>query len=173
MFERFTKQARSVVKAAVEIAGRHGSDRVGADHLLLAVATAPGPGPASEVLSRLGATPAALEAVIATNAPDAALLAKLGIDLDEVVRAAETSFGPGAWARRDRHGHLPFTPDAKKALELSLRHALALKSKTIQADHVLLGVLDSGRVVTDALRVLALEPQQVKRRLLDELKAAS
>ncbi len=41
MFERFTKQALSVVSTAVEIAGRHGDDRIRPDHLLLAVATAP------------------------------------------------------------------------------------------------------------------------------------
>ncbi len=86
----------------------------------------------------------------------------------------ERSFGKGAWARSGAHkGHIPFTSDTKKALELSLGHALALKSKTIEDGHILLGVLDAGPTVKDALSAVGLEPQRVKRRVLDVMKAAS
>nr|WP_255218784.1 Clp protease N-terminal domain-containing protein [Actinomadura formosensis] len=91
--------------------------------------------------------------------PDA--LRAIGIDLDAVREATEQSFGegaldvPAAKPGRPRTGHLPFTPKAKKSLELSLRHALRLKQKQIGSGHVLLGVLhDDGflsvRLATEA-----------------------
>lgn len=174
MFERFTKQAREAVKSAVVLAERQGSARVGPEHLLAAVAGVAQHGPAHAVLSEVGATPPALAEAISSDQQDAALLAKIGIDLEEVKRSVERNFGEGSWARRSiRKGHIPFTAEAKKALELSLRHALALKSKTIGIEHVLLGVLDAGPPVRNALNALAVEPGQVKRRLLALLKAAS
>lgn len=174
MFERFTKQAREVVQAAVECAGAQGADRIGPEYLLLGVITAAEPSPAVDVLREAGATREALEPLIAAGYQDARLLAKLGIDLDEVKERVERNFGEGAWNRRSaKPGHIPFTPDAKKALELSLRHALALKSKTIEAGHILLGVLDSGTGVKEALHAVGVEPVEVKRRLLDVMKMAS
>ncbi|HEX2052949.1 MAG TPA: Clp protease N-terminal domain-containing protein [Actinomycetota bacterium] len=172
MFERFTKQARQVVKSAVDIAARQGSGKVGPEHLLVALSGVPD-GPVREVLSELGATPATLAAAASGEQDDAALLARLGIDLEEVRRSVERNFGEGTWARRSiRKGHIPFTPEAKKALELSLRHALALKSKSLEVEHVLLGVLDAGPTVRKTLNVISVEPGQVKRRLLAVLKAA-
>jgi ATP-dependent Clp protease ATP-binding subunit ClpA len=174
MFERFTRQARDVVEAAAEAAGTLGADKVGAEYLLLAIVTAAESSPAVDVLREAGATREALERVIATGDQDARLLAKLGIDLDEVKERVERNFGEGAWNRRSaKPGHIPFAPDAKKALELSLRHALALKSKTIEAGHILLGVLDSGTGVKETLHAVGVEPVEVKRRLLDLMKMAS
>lgn len=174
MFERFTKQAKSVVEAALESAGAQGADRIGPEYLLLGVATAAGSGPAAEVLREAGATREVLEPVIASGYQDARLLAKLGIDLDEVKERVERNFGPGSWNRRSaRPGHIPFTPDAKKALELSLRHALALKSREIDSGHILLGVLDSGTGVKETLQSVGVETVEVKRRLLDRMRVAS
>ncbi|WP_194920497.1 Clp protease N-terminal domain-containing protein [Catenulispora rubra] len=111
---------------------------------------------------------------------DAAALRTIGIDLDAVRAAVEESFGPGAleggaahrdgslgpWWRR-RHGrepqtrntgsprgHIPFSPRAKKVLELSLREALALKHGYIGTEHILLGLIREGqglaaRILTD------------------------
>ncbi|MEV4748198.1 Clp protease N-terminal domain-containing protein [Streptosporangium sp. NPDC049248] len=71
----------------------------------------------------------------------------------------EAAFGPGALDRpRDRkapRGHIPFTPGAKKVLELSLREALRLKNKHIGTEHLLLGLVRDGtgpgmRVITQA-----------------------
>ena len=79
-------------------------------------------------------------------------------------------FGPGALERAGRTpgGHIPFTPDAKKALELALREAIRLHHRSIGAGHLLLGILraeNPGRALlkragvdTDALRE-ALEEQ--------------
>nr|WP_268247750.1 Clp protease N-terminal domain-containing protein [Actinomadura citrea] len=62
---------------------------------------------------------------------------------------------PAGKLDRFRRGHIPFTPQAKKALELSLRHAIRLGQKEIRSGHLLLGVLHDGdflsvRLVTEA-----------------------
>jgi ATP-dependent Clp protease ATP-binding subunit ClpA len=148
MFERFTKGARAVVVAAHTEA----RDRIGPEQLLLGIATTPGR--AGEVLARHGATPDALRAAVSRPAMDPEALAALGIDLDEIRRRAEASFGPGALERRRRRGgHVPFTPGAKKALELSLREALALGDREIGAEHLLLGLLRGGDVAGLLARV--------------------
>ena len=86
---------------------------------------------------------------------DAAALRAIGIDLDEVRRHLEETFGEGAlervtWKRGRRWrkrcdgpsiGHIPFTPRAKKVLELALREALALQHKRIGTEHILLGLI--------------------------------
>ncbi|MES9542426.1 Clp protease N-terminal domain-containing protein [Actinomadura sp. NPDC000600] len=78
---------------------------------------------------------------------DSDALRSIGIDLDAVREATEQSFGEGALdvpagkIDRYRRGHIPFTPKAKKALELSLRHAIRLRQKEIRSGHLLLGLL--------------------------------
>ena len=101
---------------------------------------------------------------------DGDALAGLGIDLDAVRRQADAVFGPDSLERagRTRGGHIPFTPDAKKALELALREAIRLKQKRIHTGHLMLGILRAespgqalllrAQVDTDALRT-ALEEQ--------------
>jgi len=138
MFERFSQGAREAVVAAHSESG----DRIRPEHLLIGVAATSGR--ASQVLARHGATP---EALRAATAPDADALAAIGIDLDEVRRRAEASFGPGALYRgRGRGRHRPFTAEAKKALELSLREAVHLGDRQIGAEHVVLGLLREGEV---------------------------
>jgi hypothetical protein len=98
---------------------------------------------------------------------DVAALQSIGIDLDAVRKKIEETFGPGALEppptpcrrrgllRRWRpQGHTPFTPRAKKVLELSLREALRLKHNYIGTEHILLGLLRDGeglaaKVLTD------------------------
>jgi ATP-dependent Clp protease ATP-binding subunit ClpA len=86
-------------------------------------------------------------------------LATLGIDLDAVRERVERAFGPGALIRRRRcrrgtvGGQLPFTPRAKKALELTLREALSLGQRELRDEHVVLGLLREGDGV--AAQVLA------------------
>jgi ATP-dependent Clp protease ATP-binding subunit ClpA len=81
---------------------------------------------------------------------DAAALGTVGIDLDAVRDRVEATFGPGALDApgagrgREPKGHLPFSPRAKKVLELSLREAVALKSKNIADGHIALGLLREG-----------------------------
>ncbi|WP_433324700.1 Clp protease N-terminal domain-containing protein [Spirillospora sp. CA-294931] len=151
MFERFTKEARNAVVAAQREGRELGHDTIGPQHLLLALAA--DDGPAGRVLREHGIRASSLRAHVVRGAgdpldPDA--LRAIGIDLDEVRQATEQSFGEGALDvpagrfRRGR-GHIPFTRDAKKALELSLRHAIRLKHKEINSGHLLLGVLHDER----------------------------
>ena len=134
MFERFTSEARQVVVGAQEEASRLHHGRIGTEHLLLGLLRTTGT-PTSAVLARHGLTRDAVAASVVGHVRsgdlDADALTTLGIDLDAVRSSVEASFGPGALdAPRPRHGlaagHLPFSPRAKKVLELSLREALAL-----------------------------------------------
>ena len=97
MFERFTQQAREVVVLAHEEARELGAEAIGTEHLLLALAR--DRGAAAGVLDGLGLDHAALRAELARvgDGLDAAALAAIGIDLDEVRRRVEAAFGPGRW----------------------------------------------------------------------------
>lgn len=152
MFERFTAAARTAVIMAQEHARRTQADHIGAEHLLLAVVADAGEIPA-RVLARIGVSPDALAAEVDARGPlDAEALGSLGIDLAEVRRRAEATFGPGALDRlrrqrpglfrhRSAGGHLPFTREAKASLELSLRAAVAEQHRHLGPEHVLLGLL--------------------------------
>jgi len=165
MFERFTEEARAVTVGADRHAAalRHGW--IGTEHLLLALLDDDGRG-AARVLAAHGVSgPWArgeVERIVGLGEPDldAEALATLGIDLDAVRERVERTFGPGALARRPRRrrsaavaSRRPFTPRAKKALELSLREAVARGDAFIGAEHLLLGLLREGDGV--AARILA------------------
>ena len=93
-----------------------------------------------------------VERIVGRGEPDldADALATLGIDLDAVRERVERTFGAGALARgRCRRGlmprgALPFTARAKKALELSLREAIAMGDDHIGSEHLLLGLAREG-----------------------------
>jgi ATP-dependent Clp protease ATP-binding subunit ClpA len=152
MFERFTEDARKVVVAADGHAGglRHGW--IGTEHLLLALLD-DHERRAARVLADRGVTGpwvrGEVERIVGRGEPglDADALATLGIDLDAVRERVERTFGPGALARRPSRrpcsdgGRRPFTPRAKKALELSLREAVAAGDNFIAAEHLLLGLV--------------------------------
>jgi ATP-dependent Clp protease ATP-binding subunit ClpA len=112
VFERFTDPARNAVVVAQEIARGLDHDYIGTEHV---VAALPGDeqSPASAVLTSYGLTREVL--------------------VEEIV--VVVGRGPGTPA-----GHVPFTPDAKKLLELSLREALQLGDEHIGTEHVLLGL---------------------------------
>lgn len=150
MFERFTTGARTAVVQAQEIARDLGDARITPAHLVVAVASVPDA--AAEALAAQGADRAALLDAFDGDGLDATALAALGIDLDAVRRRADTVFGAGALDRADRArrsapggrrtgGHLPFTRDAKKTLEVALREAVRLGHRRIEAGHVLLAVV--------------------------------
>jgi hypothetical protein len=164
VFERFTVEARDVVVGAVALAGEVRASQVDTGHLLVALARRGGP--TGVALHDAGATDdRLLPELAAAGGPapgpggfDPAALATLGIDYDEVRRKVDEEFGAGALDRalgrgRSRRRHVPFAPEAKKALERSLREALALKDRHIGAEHLLLGVLADPTFV--AARVLA------------------
>jgi ATP-dependent Clp protease ATP-binding subunit ClpA len=152
MFERFTSDAREVVVGAQQQARDLRHDRVGTEHLLLGMLARPGT-TAATALDRHGVTREAVTAdvvrLIGNGEPDAEALTSLGIDLDAVRSSVEASFGVGALdgpgTRPARTGHIPFTPGAKKVLELSLREAIAGKSRSITDGHVLLGLIREGQ----------------------------
>jgi ATP-dependent Clp protease ATP-binding subunit ClpC len=116
MFERFTERARRVVVLAQEESRLLGHNYIGTEHLLLGL-LAEQEGIAARALESLNVTlTAAREQVI------------------EII-------GPG---QQQQHGHIPFTPRAKKILELSLREALTTGSEVIDTQHLLLGLIDEG-----------------------------
>jgi ATP-dependent Clp protease ATP-binding subunit ClpA len=154
MFERFSDEARAAVVAAQREAGALHHGWIGTEHLLLGVLSTNGRG--ARLLAGFGVEAAAVrDDVVRTIGrgeddidPDA--LAILGIDLDAVRERVEKAFGPGALSRRDgcRRGLLgrqtPFTPRAKKALELTLREASALGAPELRGEHLVLGLLREG-----------------------------
>ena len=186
MFERFTDRARKVTVDAQAASRRLGHGHIGTEHLLLGLLE--NDGIAAQVLSGAGVTRAAVEREILAEvgrgplgAGDAEALGAIGIDLDEVRRRMEASFGPGAlqWhpdpdcrGARPRLGHIPFTPRAKKVLELSLREALALKHRHIGTEHLLLGLLREGEgLAMLVLTRLGAGPQLLRARVLDALRS--
>jgi ATP-dependent Clp protease ATP-binding subunit ClpC len=125
MFERFTDRARRVVVLAQDEARRLDHNYIGTEHILLGL-----------VQEGEGVAAKALEA--------------LGIGLAAVRQQVEEIVGRGKEAPGD---HIPFTPRAKKVLELSLREALQLGHDYIGTEHILLGLIREGEGV--AARVLA------------------
>lgn len=185
MFERFTAEARQVVVTAQDAARGAGDPCIDGAHLLLAIAEVPGPG--RTVLVGWGVHPAevrrAMREVANPDAEplDADALAALGIDLGRVRQAAEAAFGAGAldarrgrWCRRRPvSGHLPFTPNSKKALELSLRAAVRRGDRAIDSRHLLLGALDAHDQRAEAvLRRLDVDPGTLRKRLEEDSDAA-
>ncbi|SCL49707.1 Clp amino terminal domain-containing protein, pathogenicity island component [Micromonospora citrea] len=163
MFERFTERARTVVRAARDEARAEGQRPVGTEHLLLAL-LADGDSLAARVLADAGVRADDLRARVRRHTErggtgladaDAAALREIGIDLAAIVARIEESFGPDAlreaappprrrWGRR-RYAGGPFSPRAKKSLELALREALRLRHRHIGTEHILLGVLREGQ----------------------------
>jgi ATP-dependent Clp protease ATP-binding subunit ClpA len=180
MFERFTQDARRVVVEAQEEANRLHSGRIGTEHLLLSLLQRDTP--TAAVLARQGLTHATVTAsvvgYVGSGGLDAEALGALGIDLDAVRSTAEASFGPGA-LDADRptrqsasRGHIPFSPRAKKVLELSLRETLALKQKEITDGHIALGLLREGEGL--AMKVLAdlgVDTEALRRDVRSALQA--
>jgi ATP-dependent Clp protease ATP-binding subunit ClpA len=151
VFERFTRPARAVVVLAQEHARMLGAQETGSAHLLIGVCAVEGPG--RTLLAAHGITEdVARDAARGqeTRLPDAEALAGLGIDLDEVRRRVEATFGAGALestraagrrARRRAWGHLPFTRDAKRVLEFAVREAVGRGDGFIGTEHLVLGFL--------------------------------
>ncbi len=116
MFQRFTDRARTVVVLAQDEARRLDHNYIGTEHLLLGL-----------IREGEGVAAKALES--------------LGISLDSVRQQVEQIIGQGQQAPS---GHIPFTPRAKKVLELSLRESQQLGHNYIGTEHILLGLIREG-----------------------------
>lgn len=154
MFERFTKDARAVVRAAVEQCESSGGRTVGAEHLLLALLDREA-SRGSFALTSLGLAAenrgSVRQALDETrrraglSRAEADALAGLGINVSEIVSRVEEVHGVGAMSgdRRDRGGRTgrpSFGRDAKDVLEKSLRIALAHRDRHIGDEHILLAL---------------------------------
>ena len=124
MFERFTERARKVVVRAQDEARFLKQNYIGTEHLLLGI-----------IGEKEGIA--------------AKVLISLNISLDDVKNAVRESVTEGS---SEAYEHIPFTPRAKKVLELSLREALQMGHNYIGTEHILLGLLREGEGV--AARVL-------------------
>jgi ATP-dependent Clp protease ATP-binding subunit ClpC len=125
MFERFTDRARRVVVLAQEEARMLNHNYIGTEHVLLGL-----------IHEGEGVAAKALDA--------------LGIHLEAVRQQVEEIIGQGQQAPS---GHIPFTPRAKKVLELSLRESLQLGHEYIGTEHILLGLIREGEGVAATVLV--------------------
>jgi ATP-dependent Clp protease ATP-binding subunit ClpA len=183
VFERFTTQARSVVTFAQEEARKVGRPNIGTQHLLLGILVAPDTAGA-RALDALGVGESDVREDVrrldrdrsAFSDQDADALRSVGIDLDEVRRTVEETFGQGALERAatagGRSGHVPLTPGSKKALELALREAIHLGHRSIGTEHLLLGLVRDD--TCSAARILAArgaDRERVRAAVLREIAA--
>ena len=142
MFERFTDRARRVVVLAQEEARLLGHNYIGTEHILLGLIHE--------------------EEGVAAKA-----LLQLGISLDAVRAKVEAIIGEGG---KTPTGHIPFTPRAKKVLELSLREALQLGHNYIGTEHILLGLIREGQgVAAQVLMTMGADLSVVRETVLQQL----
>jgi len=145
MFERFTDKARRVVVLAQEEARMLNHNYIGTEHILLGLIHE-GEGLAAKALT------------------------SLGISLQAVRQQVEEIIGQGQQAPS---GHIPFTPRAKKVLELSLREALQLGHNYIGTEHILLGLLREGEgVAAQVLVRLGADLNRVRRQVIHLVQGA-
>jgi ATP-dependent Clp protease ATP-binding subunit ClpC len=142
MFERFTDRARRVVVLAQEEARMLNHNYIGTEHILIGLIHE-GEGVAAKSLE------------------------SLGISLEVVRRQVEEIIGQGQQAPS---GHIPFTPRAKKVLELSLREALQLGHNYIGTEHILLGLIHEGEgVAAQVLVKLGADLDRVRQQVIQLL----
>ncbi len=146
MFNRFTERARKVIILAKEEARRFNHDYIGTEHILLG-------------LIREG------EGVAAT------VLQKMGVSLENIRLEIEKLVQPGPTTQII--GDIPFTPRAKKALELAAEEARSLGHNYIGTEHLLLGLIREGEgVASQVLLNLGLDLNTVRNEVMDILGSA-
>ncbi|WP_152364216.1 ATP-dependent Clp protease ATP-binding subunit [Microlunatus speluncae] len=142
MFERFTDRARRVVVLAQEEARMLNHNYIGTEHILLGL-----------IHEGEGVAAKALES--------------LNISLEAVRQKVEEIIGHG---QQSPSGHIPFTPRAKKVLELSLREALQINHAYIGTEHILLGLIREGEgVAAQVLVKLGADLNRVRNQVLQLL----
>jgi hypothetical protein len=142
MFERFTDRARRVVVLAQEEARMLDHAYIGTEHLLLGL-----------IHEGEGVAAKALES--------------LGIRLEAVREQVETIIGRG---KEPASGHIPFTPRAKRVLELSLKESSHLGHHYIGTEHILLGLIREGQgVAAQVLVKLGADLNRVRQQVIQLL----
>lgn len=146
MFERFTDRARQTVIRAQAESASLGHNYIGTEHILLGLLSEESGGVAQKALSACGISPDGVRAQI-----------------EEVVGGGE----------RVPNAHIPFTPRAKRILELALKEALLFGHSYIAPDHILLGLLREGEGVgAKVIQNEGIELNQVRHQLLELLVGA-
>ena len=144
MFERFSTRARRAIVLAQEEARLLNHNYIGTEHILLGLLT-----------ERDGAA--------------ARALGSLNVSLDAARDLVREMIGEGP---REPSGHIPFTPRAKKVLELSLREAMGLRSEIIGTEHLLLGLVAEGDGVgAQILQRLGAPAESVRETVIELARA--
>ncbi len=147
MFNRFTERARKVILLAKEEAKRFNHDYIGTEHILLGLVKE-GEGVAAVVLQ------------------------KMGIDLQQIRLEVEKIVKPGPSTVIS--GDIPFTPKAKKAIELAGAEARALSHNYIGTEHILLGLIREGEgVASQVLINLGLNLDKIRQEIIELLGSAT
>ena len=142
MFERFTDRARRVIVLAQEEARMLNHNYIGTEHILLGL-----------IQEGEGVAAKALES--------------MGISLEDVRGEVEAIIGHGT---QPHNGHIPFTPRAKKVLELSLREGLQMGHKYIGTEFLLLGLIREGEgVAAQVLTKLGADLPRVRQQVIQLL----
>jgi ATP-dependent Clp protease ATP-binding subunit ClpC len=147
MFERFIDRARRVVDLARHEARTLGHDHIGTEHILLGLIDEGG---------GVGST----------------ALTSMGINLEGMRQAVQDSIGRGAQPPPESE-HIPFSPQAKKVLELSLREANRLGHNYIGTEHLLLGLIRQGGGAAQLLAGAGVDYDRARQRVIELLHGYS
>ena len=173
VYDRFTELAKRSLVAARDAAASLGHDFIGTEHLLLGLAQTAGT--ASEVLRAQGVEVGRLRAEIvrqsAANSSAAPqgqaakdALSTLGIDVAEIQRRADETFGPGAF----QYPRPAYSLRTKKVLQSALQETIGMGRQRMDTEHLLLGLLtENDGAGVQALTALGLEPETLRRSVLE------
>jgi ATP-dependent Clp protease ATP-binding subunit ClpA len=176
VYDRFTELAKRAMAASRDAAASLGNDYIGTEHQLIALAETAGT--AADVLHAHGAEPAQVRAetvrqfeayVQAHGAPvprgQAAkeALSSLGIEIAEIQRRADQTFGPGAL----RYPRAYYSVRAKKVLQSSYRQARDMGKEQVDTEHLLLGILEIEGSATRVLTALGVDTQALRQSVLE------
>ena len=142
MFQRFTDRARRVVVLAQHEARTLDHASIGTEHILLGLIDE-GQG-------------------VATTA-----LTSMGISLEDMRQAVQDTIGRGA--QPPESGHIPFTPQAKKVLELSLRESMQLGHEYIGTEHILLALIREGGGAAQLLAEAGVDLDRARQQVIELL----
>ncbi|WP_037354971.1 Clp protease N-terminal domain-containing protein [Amycolatopsis orientalis] len=172
MFEKFTHDARRAVVEAQAAAHEAGAREISAEAVFAGLARNEN-GEAVRLLKILGVSREDVFAELARvrrrggiSDADAEALNEFGIDVDQIVERIEQTHGPGALAQASRptkRNHLPFTEDAKNALQMSVREAHELGDKHLGQEHLLLALVKQRGPVADFLAARGIDYPAVRQ----------